>query len=324
MTRYVAGRLLQFVPTLLAVTLLAFFLVRSVTDPLAMYLQDPGVTAADVERLRRYHGLDRPLPVQYLFWLRDLLRGDWGRSLYVQQPVIGLIAERLPNTLLLMGTTFVLSLLVAVPLGVFSAVRRYSWGDYALTGAAFAAYATPTFWLGIMLIMLFNVQFRAWGLPALPSGGMYDLVEGRSAASVARHLILPTLVLSVLPLTTYARYLRAAMVDALQMDYIRVARAKGLGARALHWKHAFRNASLPLVALISLDLPRLFSGALITEQVFAWPGMGRLFIDHALRGDYPVLMGLVIVVSAMVVAAGLLADVVYGLLDPTIRYDRAR
>jgi peptide/nickel transport system permease protein len=242
----------------------------------------------------------------------------------VQQPVMKLIAERLPNTLLLMGTTFLLSLALAIPLGIYSAVHRYSWGDYVLTGAAFAAYATPSFWLGILLIMLFNVQFRAWGLPALPSGGMYDLIAGRSVTSVLQHLILPTFVLSILPLTTYTRYLRASMVDVLGMEYIRVARAKGLADRTLHWKHAFKNACLPLIALVSLDVPRLFSGALVTEQVFAWPGMGRLFVDHALRGDYPVLMGLVILVSVLVIAASMLADIAYAAIDPSIRYDRAR
>jgi len=324
MTRYILGRLLQFVPTLLVVSILAFYLIRSVADPLAMYVQDPGLTADDLSRLRARHGLDQPLALQYAYWLRDVLTGEWGYSLYVQQPVMKLIAERLPNTLLLMGTTFLLSLALAIPLGIYSAVHRYSWGDYVLTGAAFAAYATPSFWLGILLIMLFNVQFRAWGLPALPSGGMYDLIAGRSVTSVLQHLILPTFVLSILPLTTYTRYLRASMVDVLGMEYIRVARAKGLADRTLHWKHAFKNACLPLIALVSLDVPRLFSGALVTEQVFAWPGMGRLFVDHALRGDYPVLMGLVILVSVLVIAASMLADIAYAAIDPSIRYDRAR
>jgi peptide/nickel transport system permease protein len=322
MTRYIASRLLQFLPTLLAVSLLAFFLIRSIADPLAMYVQDPGLKPEDLARLRTAHGLDRPLVAQYGFWLRDMVRGEWGYSLYVQQPVMSLIVERVPNTLLLMGTTLVVSLGIAIPLGIYSAVRRYSWGDYVLTGVAFAAYATPAFWLGILLIMLFNVQFRAWGLPALPSGGMYDLLTGRTAASVMRHLVLPTVVLTILPLTTYTRYLRASMIEVMGMDYIKVARAKGLPDRALHWRHAFKNASIPLVALISLDVPRLFSGALVTEQVFAWPGMGRLFIDHALRGDYPVLMGLVVVVAVLVAAASLLADIVYAMLDPTIRYDQ--
>lgn len=322
MTRYLVGRAVQFVPTLLVVAVLAFALIRSVADPLMLYLQDPGLRPEDVARLRAHHGLDRPLAVQFLYWLRALVTGDWGVSLYVQQPVLSLIAERLPNTLLLMGTTFVLSLAVAVPLGVYSAVRRYSWGDYLFTGAAFLAYATPSFWLGILLILLFNVKFSAWGWPALPAGGMYDLVEGPSLLSVLRHLVLPTVVLSILPVTTYARYLRSAMIEVLEMDYVRTARAKGLPARAVHLRHAFRNACLPLVALVALDIPRLFSGALVTEQVFAWPGMGRLFLDHAFRGDYPVLMGLVIFVAVLVGLASLLADVAYALLDPAIRYDR--
>ncbi|MDR7554775.1 MAG: ABC transporter permease [Armatimonadota bacterium] len=321
MTRYLVGRALQFLPTLLVVAALAFYLIRSVADPLAMYVQDPGMRPEDVARLRAHHGLDRPLPMQFLYWLRDMATGDWGTSLYVQQPVFSLILERLPNTLLLMGSAFALSLTVAVPLGIYSAVRRYSWADYLLTGAAFAAYATPSFWLGILLILFFNVQFSAWGLPALPAGGMYDLAAGRSFLSMVRHLILPTLVLSVLPVTTYTRYLRSAMIEILEMDYIRTARAKGLSPRTVHVRHAFRNACAPLVALISLDIPRLFSGALVTEQVFAWPGMGRLFVDHAFRGDYPVLMGLVVCVAGLVALASLIADLLYAFLDPTIRYD---
>ena len=203
MTRYIVRRLFYLMPTLFVVTVLTFFLVRSTVDPLAMYLQDPGLTSADVDRLRALHGLDRPLYVQYFYWLRDVLRGDLGYSLHVQQPVMDLIFSRLPNTLILMGTTLAVTLLISIPLGIYSAVRRYSGADYVLTGLAFAAYSTPSFWLGIVLIMLFSVKFKEWGLPSLPGGGMYDLMTGKTVGSVLRHLILPTAVLSIVSLTSY-------------------------------------------------------------------------------------------------------------------------
>lgn len=320
MGRYIARRLLQMIPLLLVVSLCAFMLIRLGGDPMSMYGFNPNLTAEDRQRIVSEHGWDRPLVVQYFYWLRDVVRGDWGSSLYTYEPVTAMILTRLPNTLILMGTVFLVTLLIAIPLGLYTAVHQYSPVDYLATGATFFAYAVPTFWLGLICIMLFSVKFQQWGLPSLPAGGMYDLAEGPSFLGLLRHLVMPTFVLSIVSLAGYVRYLRASMLDVLKQDYVRTARAKGLDDRRIVWIHAFKNAALPLVTLMAMNIPRIFSGALITEQVFAWPGMGRLFVDHATRVDYPVLMGLVMSVAALVVVFSLVADIVYAYLDPRIRY----
>lgn len=320
MTQYILRRLLQAIPLLFLISLLAFMMIRLSGDPMSMYGQSSALTAADRDRIMKQHGWDKPKPVQYLYWLRDVVQGDLGSSLYTYQPVTRMIWERLPNTLILMGTVFVVTIAVSIPLAILSALRQYSKLDYLITGASFLAFALPTFWLGLVCIMIFAVKFKEWGLPYLPAGGMYDLVEGPSLGGLLKHLILPAFVLSIVSTASYIRYLRASMLDVLHDDYIRTARAKGLPEAAVTWRHAFRNALIPLVTLITMNIPLIFSGALITEQVFAWPGMGRLFVDHANRGDYPVLMGLVLTVSVLVILFNLVADVAYAWIDPRIRY----
>jgi peptide/nickel transport system permease protein len=320
MGQYIARRLLQAIPLLFLISLLAFMMIRLSGDPMSMYAQGSALTAEDRDRIMKQHGWDKPKPVQYLYWLRDVVQGDLGSSLYTYQPVTRMIWERLPNTLILMGTVFVVTLAVSIPLAILSALRQYSKLDYLITGASFLAFALPTFWLGLVCIMIFAVKFKEWGLPYLPAGGMYDLVEGPSIGGLLKHLILPAFVLSIVSTASYIRYLRASMLEVLHDDYIRTARAKGLPEGAVTWRHAFRNALIPLVTLITMNIPLIFSGALITEQVFAWPGMGRLFVDHANRGDYPVLMGLVLTVSVLVIVFNLVADVAYAWIDPRIRY----
>ena len=222
--------------------------------------------------------------------------------------------------MILMGTVFVVTILLAVPLAIVSALRQYSKLDYLITGFSFLAFALPTFWLGLVCIMLFSVKFKEWGLPYMPAGGMYDLVEGPSLPGLLKHMVMPVAVLSLVSLAAYVRYLRASMIEVLHDDFIRTARAKGLSEGTVTWRHAFRNALIPLVTLITMNIPLIFSGALITEQVFAWPGMGRLFVDHANRGDYPVLMGLVLTVSVLVIVFNLVADIAYAAIDPRIRF----
>lgn len=320
MGHYVVRRVLQAVPLLFLISVMSFMLIRMSGDPMSMYAQSSSLTQADRERIIKEHGWDQPRIVQYGFWLRDVARGDLGSSLYTYQPVTQMILERLPNTMILMGTVFVLTLVVSIPLAIISALRQYSKLDYVITGASFLAFALPTFWLGLVFIMIFAVKFKEWGLPYLPAGGMYDLVEGQSLPGLIKHLIMPAIVLSIVSMAAYVRYLRASMIEVLHDDYIRTARAKGLPEGAVTWRHAFRNALIPLVTLITMNIPLLFSGALITEQVFAWPGMGRLFVDHANRGDYPVLMGLVMTVSVLVVVFNLVADIAYAAIDPRIRF----
>ncbi|HLM21068.1 MAG TPA: ABC transporter permease [Propionibacteriaceae bacterium] len=320
MGQYVFRRLLQALPLLFLISLMSFMLIRMSGDPMSMYAQASSLTEADRERIIKEHGWDQPKIVQYVYWLRDIARGDLGSSLYTYQPVTQMIWEKLPNTMILMGTVFIVTIAVSIPLAIISALRQYSALDYLVTGASFLAFALPTFWLGLVCIMIFAVKFKEWGLPYMPAGGMYDLVEGPSLLGLLKHLVMPAFVLSIVSMAAYIRYLRASMIEVLHDDFIRTARAKGLPEGTVTWRHAFRNALIPLVTLITMNIPLIFSGALITEQVFAWPGMGRLFVDHANRGDYPVLMGLILTVSVLVIVFNLVADIAYAAIDPRIRF----
>ena len=316
MGSYVTRRLIQALPLLLAITAISFAIIKvSPGGPLAAYEGNPNFTDEDRVRLERAFGLDQPLPVQYLSWLTRFAQGDWGYSLLAHQPVLGLIGERLPNTLTLMGTVFVTVLLFAIPIGVLAAVRQYSWFDHVITGTTFAFLSTPTFWLGLLLIIAFGLQLR-W----FPLGGIDT--PGRSFDVLDRlhHLVLPVATIALVQLGSHVRYLRASMLETIGQDYMRTARAKGLQERVVVLRHALKNAAIPLVTVVALDVPELFVGALVTEQIFGWPGMGRLFWDAATRFDYPVLMGILTVSSALIILANLAADVVYGYLDPRIRY----
>ena len=317
MSRYVIRRLIQAVPLLLGISVAAFAVVRAAPGgPLSAYEADPATTEADLERLRHAFGLDQPLPVQYVNWLLRFLVGDWGYSYVQHQPVLSLIGERLPNTLYLMGTIFVTVALLAIPIGVLTAVKQYSWFDHLVTGTTFAFLSTPTFWLGLLLIIVFGLQLR-W----LPLGGIQTPgIDHPDPIDRLRHLILPVATIALVQLGAHTRYLRASMLETIGQDFMRTARAKGLGERIVVLRHALKNAAIPLVTVLALDLPELFGGALVTEQIFGWPGMGRLFWDAATRFDYPILMGILAVGSTLIVFANLLADVVYGYLDPRIRY----
>jgi len=313
---YITRRLLQAIPLLLGISVVSFAILKAVPGgPLAAYESNPNVTDEDLRRLEHTFGLDQPLPVQYLGWLSKFLVGDWGYSFVSHQPVLGLIGERLPNTVTLMGTVFLTVLVLAIPIGVLTAVKQYSWFDHLVTGATFAFLSTPTFWLGLLLIIAFGLQLKLF-----PLGGMATLGMPFDPIDRLRHLILPVATIALVQLGSHVRYLRASMLETITQDYMRTARAKGLSERSLVVRHALKNAAIPLVTVVALDLPELFVGALVTEQIFGWPGMGRLFWDSATRSDYPVLMGILAVSSALIVFANLLADVVYGYLDPRIRF----
>jgi len=314
--RYVVRRLLQAVPLLLAISVAAFAIIKAQPGgPLAAYEGNPDFTEADRLRLEHAFGLDQPLPLQYLNWLGSFLRLDWGYSFASHQPVLMLIGERLPNTLYLMGTVFVVVLLVAIPVGVLTAVKQYSWFDHIVTGTIFTFLSTPTFWLGLLLIIVFGLQLR-W----LPLGGMQTLGASFDVGDRLRHLILPVATIALVQMGSHVRFLRASMLETIGQDYMRTARAKGLAERIVIMRHALKNAAIPLVTIIALDMPELFVGALVTEQIFGWPGMGRLFWDAATRSDYPVLQGILAVSSSLIVLANLFADVMYGWLDPRIRF----
>jgi peptide/nickel transport system permease protein len=316
MGRYVIRRLLQALPLLLAISAISFTILKVTPGgPLAAYEGNPNFTDADRERLEKAFGLDQPIPVQYVRWLGQFLTGDWGYSFSSHQPVLALIGERLPNTLYLMGTVFLTVLLLAIPIGVVAAVKQYSWFDHLVTGTTFAFLSTPTFWLGLLLIILFGLQLRLFPLGGIDTPGRpFDVVDR------LRHLVLPVATIALVQLGSHVRYLRASMLETIGQDYMRTARAKGLDERVVVMRHALKNAAIPFVTVLALDVPELFVGALVTEQIFGWPGMGRLFWDAATRSDYPVLMGILTVSSALIVFANLLADVVYGYLDPRIRF----
>ena len=316
MGRYVARRLIQAIPLLLGISVVAFAILKATPGgPLAAYEANPSVTQEDLQRLEHALGLDQPIPLQYASWLGHFLTGDWGYSFATSQPVLAMIGARLPNTLWLMSTVYVVTLLIALPIGVLTAVKQYSWFDHIATGLTFAAFSMPTFWLGLLLIITFGLALRL-----LPLGGMLAPGAPFTLGDLARHLVLPVLTISLVQVGVYVRFLRASMLETTSQDYMRTARSKGLRERQVITRHALKNAAIPFVTVAALDLPELFGGALVTEQIFGWPGMGRLFFDSALRYDYPVLMGILAIGATFVVVANLMADVVYGYLDPRIRY----
>ncbi|GIV69379.1 ABC transporter permease [Caldilinea sp.] len=342
MTRYIIRRILQAIPLLFIISVILFALMMNMGDPLATLGGRQPPRGEDRLRLARQLGLDQPIYMQYVFWLigndwmmfdttgdgapnaygtrRGILRGDWGTSLVTRRPVVEMIWQRLPNTLLLMGTAQVVIIVFSLAIGVYSALRQYSVADNVITTGAFIGYSMPIFWLALMLMYIFAVNFKKWGLPYFPTVGMYDPAVGRTFGQVVWHMALPVATLSVTAIAAYSRYIRASMLEVINQDYIRTARSKGLPERLILWRHALKNASLPLVTLIGLDLPLLLAGAVVTERIFAWPGMGRLFLDHVERADYPVLMGILMLVSVAVVVFQILTDIVYTYLDPRIRY----
>jgi peptide/nickel transport system permease protein len=320
MARYLARRLVQTVPLLLLISIIGFGIIQLTGDPLAAYTMETALSGEDIARLRAYYGLDQPVYVQYLNWLGNLARGDWGTSYVAHRPVLDLILQRLPNTLMLVAASYTLILTVSIVLGIYTAIRQYSWVDHLVTGLAFVGISIPSFWLGLILLVVFAVSTRNLGLPYFPAGGMYDLSVGPTVPQVLWHLVLPAVTLATVVTANYIRYIRASMLEVLHNDYVRTARAKGLPNGVILRRHAFRNAAIPLVTLIGLDLPRFLSGSLVVEAIFAWPGLGRLFWEHAERTDIPVLMAIMMLTAAMVVFFNLLADVAYAFLDPRIRY----
>jgi peptide/nickel transport system permease protein len=343
MTRYIIRRLLQAIPLLVIISVIIFLLANAMGDPLASFGGRRRIRASDRERLTRQLGLDKPLLVQYAVWLigndwmdidldgdgaadakgtrKGILRGDFGKSFMEKRPVIDLISERLPNTLLLMFVAQVVIIVFSLAIGMFSALKKYSVADHAITGMSFVGYSMPIFWIALLLMFVFAVKFKEWGLPYFPTVGKYDLSVGPTVSQVAWHMVLPVVSISIISIAGYTRYIRSCMIDVINEDYIRTARAKGLKEKTILLRHAFKNASLPLVTLLGLDLAFLLGGAVVTESIFAWPGMGRLFWDAAVDTDIPVLMGVLMLIAAAVVVFQIITDIAYTFLDPRIRYD---
>lgn len=343
MTTYIARRLVQTVVLLFLLSIILFALVNLAPGgPLSAYGQGRRLRPEQAEILKRQFGLDKPLPLQYVSWLigndwtqvdtngdgvadasgsrLGILRGDFGFSYRTRKPVLDEIGQRFPNTIYLMSITMGLALLIAIPIGILSAVKQYSVFDFIATTFSFAGQAIPEFWLGLLLIIIFYVWLRNpfTGEPLLPPGQMSG--DNPSVMDSISHLILPVLTGALGWVAWYSRFIRSSMLEILPLDYLRTARAKGASERMVVYKHALRNALIPIVTLVALDLPYIFTGAVLIETIFAWPGMGRLYYQAAVERDYPLLMAVLIIGAAFIILSNLLADVLYAMLDPRVRY----
>ena len=314
MARYLRNRIGQSLLLLLGVSVIGFALMHLAPGgPLAVYTLNPTVTAQDIERVKHQFGLDQPVYVQYVKWALGLMTGHWGYSFFGGRPVGMIVLERLPATLELMGSSLALALVVGVGTGMLAAVRRNSIIDYATATAAMLALSLPTFWFGLLGIYVF-AQTLGW----LPAGGIAS-TGGGGLLDRLHHLLLPMLVLAFVLVAQWSRYTRSAMLEILTQDYMRTARAKGLRPARVLLGHGLRAALVPLVTLAGLQLPLLVGGALVTETVFSWPGMGLLFVNALGMRDYPVLMAILMVGALVVVLGNLLADIVVALIDPRIK-----
>lgn len=349
MTNYLVRRLITMVVVVFVSTFIIYMLLNLAPGgPLWEYTQSGGsretqVTGEDLKRIEKMLGLDKPLHIRYLIWLagddwydggarKGIIRGDLGESWKVASgvQVMEIFQSRIGNTILLSGSAILLALLIAIPVGIIAAVKQYSKSDYVVTTFSFFGIAMPVFWFGLMLILLFSLQFKAWHdtvpslswLPYLPPGGNESLFgpDAGSWGDRLTHLIMPCIVLSLLYTAGWSRYMRSSMLEVLKQDYVRTARAKGVIERLVIGKHALRNALIPLITVVVLQVPSLFGGAIITETIFAWNGMGRMYFQALNRGDWPIVMSFLLVTAVLFVIANLVADVLYTVVDPRIRF----
>lgn len=340
MTQYIIRRLLQAIPLLIVISVIVFGMISLAPGGvMAGFEENPNLTAEDLARLEEQLGLNKPWYLRYVDWATLLVQGDWGHSLVTKRPVLDEIGDRLPNTLQLMIVSYIVTLAIALPIGVVSALRQYSLFDHLSTFLAFVGQAVPIFWFGLILIIVFNVWLKnpispssgfAWGnffgcpdcTPLMPGGGMAPYgVDSPSIWQRLQHLILPVLMLALFGAGKYTRYMRGQMLEVIHLDFVRTARAKGLNERKVIWNHAIKNAVTPIITIMALDIPQLFGGALFTETIFSWPGIGRLFYNSATRVDFPVLMAIVMINAALIIGFNLIADVMYAYLDPRVRYE---
>jgi peptide/nickel transport system permease protein len=344
MFRYLIRRLLQAIPLLLIISIILFVLMMNTGDPLATMGGRKATRPEDRERLSRQLGLDQPIYIQYIYWLvgndwalvdmdgdgisespgirEGVIRGDFGASLVNRgKAALDIIMERLPNTLILMIPAEIIVIIISLLVGVFSALKQYSAIDHTVTALSFIGYSMPIFFVALVSMYIFGVNFKRWGLPYFPTVGMFDPKVGKTTAQVIWHMVLPIFSMTVITAAGYSRYVRSQMLEVISENYIRTAKAKGLPSRMITFGHALKNAALPLVTIIGLDIPLLLGGAVVTETIFAWPGTGRLFIDHLSRSDTPVVMGILMMISVAVVICQLGTDILYAWLDPRIRYD---
>jgi len=310
------------IPLLIGVSFVTFCIINLIPgSPMANLRANPKIRPADVARLEKQFGLNDPWPQRYLDWLGDLLRGDLGNSLHNGVPVSDRILAVLPNTLLLTTCSLLFALVIAIPVGIYAAARHRSWFDRVSNIVGIALFAIPNAWLAILLVVLFSFKFKEWGLPSLPATGITSTRGGGGFQDRVAHLILPTVSLGLIQVGIWSAYIRSSMLEALQQEYVRTARAKGLSNRGVLFGHAFRNAFLPLVTLVGLSLPGLFGGSVLIEYVFAWNGIGLLSLQAVGQRDYTMVMGTTLMFSFLIIVANLITDVAYGVLDPRIRID---
>ncbi|MEA4998881.1 MAG: ABC transporter permease [Candidatus Limiplasma sp.] len=314
MMRYIIKRILIAIPVLIGITMLDYLIMSMAGSPLSM-MTGPRVSQAALEARAVQLGLTQPWYIQYFTWLGQMLSGNWGYSIKTYQPVLDMIRGNLGPTLLLVGTSMVLGFIVAIPAGVYSATHQYSKGDYAAVTFSFLGTSIPSFFLALIMVYVFTVRL-GW----LPSGGMLTLGGGGGDVwDIARHMLMPTVVLTASLAGSNIRYIRSSMLEILRQDYLRTAKAKGIGRFLTINKHAMRNALLPIITVIGMELPMLIGGAVIVEQVFSWPGLGQLTMTAIMNRDYPVIMGVSLLSAVLVVAGNLLTDILYAVVDPTIQ-----
>ena len=314
MWKYIIRKILVAIPVLFGITLIDYAIMSLVGSPLDM-MAGPRVSEAALEVKAAKLGLDQPVWVQYIRWLGELFHGNLGYSYDSYQPVSAIVGSHIGPTLLLMGTSLVAGMLIAIPAGIYSAVHRYTRRDYAVVTASFFGSSIPGFFLALILIYLFTVRL-GW----LPSGGMTTPGTGGDFVDIVRHMVMPVIVLALSVAGTNIRYIRSAVLEILQQDYLRTAKSKGIGRFLVINKHALRNAMLPIVTVIGMQIPVLFGGAVIVEQIFNWPGLGLITMNAIISRDYPVIMGVCLLSAVVVLVGNLLTDIVYAIVDPTIRY----
>ena len=322
MIGYVAKRLLLAVPILLGASTIIFFLMHAAPgDPTSLYLANPNIDPRVIEQMRRNLGLDQPVYIQYVKWLSSFLRGDFGYSFSQHRAISQILKDAIPNTLMLSGVSLIIIFAIGVLVGTIQAVRQYSWVDNTATILSFFFYSMPSFWFGLMLMLLFSYKFQ-W-LPASQMTSVeHEFLGGFGQFSDRiQHLLLPALALGVGGAAAVARYMRSGMLEQIRQDYVRTARAKGLGERSVVFKHAMRNALIPVVTLLGLYIPFLISGAVLIETIFAWPGMGRTIVTAIFQRDYPVVLASAFVISVLVILGNLIADVLYSVVDPRVRVE---
>lgn len=317
MLSYILRRTLMAIPLLIGITIISFGIMHLAPGgPVSLVVEmNPDITTEDIEKMKEKLGLNDPVHIQYFKWVGKMVQGDFGKSLVRKMDVSQLIGDRLPNTLLLMIVSTFFAIIISVPFGVLSATRQYSKLDYTVTVTSFLGLATPNFWLGLILIMIFSVKF-GW----FPTGGTASIDGEFSILNRIHHLILPAFVLATADMAGLTRYTRSSMLEVIKQDYMRTARAKGLKENRVVYKHGLRNGLIPIITIFGLMLPSFIGGSVIVESIFGWPGIGKLFVDAAFQRDYPVVMALTVISSVLVVLGNLIADILYAVFDPRIEY----